>query len=471
MKLNISNPSLCLLLIFIGFAFKVARAEPPPLPRPDPRGCAKSNDAVKQRNAELYKKYAQGGTNDLLDKCRKVLDDHIASCDDEKKQNPNCQAIESSPPDATVTGGTRQTQITQADLLAKAANCHYSISHCYKYDAHFKKTYDGRTGNCLTGPDKVVIDASASDEDKEKARNVIRYYKDYQAQIQDAEAKCSRDDAAIYESQARDTEKAMGATAALDCMNHDDGTRVCTSRPNGSKFQTFPDGDKISTNGPMPAKIGDCSGSVLGDGVTVVTVKHCDHNNNSPVSITAYDAGGNARVVSGTCGPGATPDINICKLDTPIKANPVYFATLDKNSPLTDCVQNGYVLSCGEGYFQGLTTRPMTIWGFPYQYDETTGNGSQILARSQGTMFYDASRQALSYDALCTGGCSGSGVYTIDQSGRVVIVAAHAWGSRYSTWTGAPITPSTSYDSLKIQSVTTEKLAAGSSLFLQMPLR
>ena len=88
------------------------------------------------------------------------------------------------------------------------------------------------------------------------------------------------------------------------------------------------------------------------------------------------------------------------------------------------------------------------------------------LVRSTGILHYADGN--LSYDALCTGGCSGGGVY-VNSGGRQVAVTATSYGNRYANSGGAAVIPYEAYSGLKVQSVSADKLKQGTALFQTMP--
>lgn len=401
------------------------------------------------------------------------------------KQSYFCQKAQNSSNAADLNSGANQgfSEIHSqgVDQLVNSANCHYRVGTCYRIGSDFegKPVLDDVYSKCLS-VDKTSTSAT-TDAQMERGRDLVAaqdYIIEILSQVLMPEDKCWKNAGTQYEAQARQAmaDGFKGKTAeavkmeAINCITHDNSNRVC--QYTGTRGQRFSETDYEDPlrdkEGSSPARMGKdhCSGTLLGDGVTIVTAGHCTIDNAGTNEFTVHDRNGVAHYVDAHCVPGNFEffkvDISKCTTSKAIDANPVYLATLDSNVAGNNCVDENFVMRCGPGFFEDLSTREATIWVYPSGYN---------LTRTTGTMYYDSAKNILNYDAICTGGCSGGGVL-VDHNGRKVVVAANSWGNRYlADQSGANPALYSDWNSLKLQSVQTEKLENATLFFSEMPIQ
>lgn len=482
-----TNPSayvVILLALHMPMAFAgLSRAES----ADDDHGlCGVARRAMQQ---EIEKAQAELGkglhTKALLNNCARAFTEHHDKCSNpENLQQMGCKPKPPAVPNA-------KTSITgSADQLAAGfiedANCKRRIEQCVARGGiakHHGKEEDAWK-QCLNGDQLsfVPVPNEATPRDRDaSARNqllgrIYRLREDYK--------KCLKDRADAAEQLARKTledaaaARADGTRSAVDCIDKAQGIRVCGISENGERF-TPADGQR--EDGPIrdpeadrdnPAQVGKdrCSGTLLGNGTDVVTAGHClSGSGRQEVPITVRDADGQERTVTATCsgtyGGSGYDDLARCTLSQPVKANPVYFATHDPSVPGATCIDEGYTKRCGSGFFQNLTNKPVTVWGYPAGYDGLTRSTGTFTGTSESGWIWK--NGVLHHNLICTGGCSGSG-YIVDVGGQRVVVGAHSYGSIYGFQGGGSVPTYGQWQGLKIQSVSTEKLANATLLFTEL---
>lgn len=323
---------------------------------------------------------------------------------------------------------------------------------------------------------------AASPEDRNEYSAVLDYYKKVKGLLDPASA-CWRAAGEMDESDARGVLASRNRVqneetpkGAIDCINNDNGNRLCRYSQTGSRFENLDDPSKandptIADQKAGAAQLGDrCSGTLLGDGRTVVTAGHCTQASNKEdgfQQLAVYDADGKQHFVQGSCSPGqftrtTQTDVSVCKLSTPIgNPKPIYVAVNDPSVTGSGCRVSGYVKYCGDQYFQNLSQQPVQMAAYPGQFDESTLEISNQLHGTTGTMYYDTTTKNFSTDMMCTGGCSGGGYLITEPNGTSVVVSTHSYGWRFDNSGGGTVIPRDVWDSMRVQSVGAEQLQAG----------
>jgi len=448
-------------------------------------------EAIEKAQRELGKHLHM---KPLLNNCAQALTKHYDDCSsNERLAQFGCKtgagantAAQPSGSGSGITGAADK----MAGGLVEDANCKRRVSHCVSkggYAYRGQGTNEDAWKKCLNG-DKLsfspIPNAQTPRDRDASARNqllseVYRAEKSY-AECLEKRAKAAEDLArkTLQDSQAA---RSDGSRPDLSCVTKHQGNRECEVSRNGERF-TPADGQR--EDGPIrdpeadkhnPALVksanGHCSGTVLGDGQTVVTAGHCLDNGGraGERQITVRDSLGQEHVVTARCsgqfdGVGYS-DLAKCSLSQPIKANPVYFATHDPKIPGSGCVDDAYVKRCGTGFFEDLTNKPVTVYGYPSDQGLTRSTGTFTGTGTNGWLWKNG---VLYNDLLCTGGCSGSG-YIVDVNGQKVVVGAHSYNYVYRAGGGGGSIPTyQQWQNLRVQSVSTNKLADSSLLFQQL---
>ncbi len=439
-------------------------------------------ETIKKAQKELGKDLPMKA---LLNNCAQALTQHFDGCtSSERLAQMGCK----SGGGAAGGQGIPQAADKMAGGLVDDANCKRRVSHCVKQGGALKGqgTADDARKKCLNG-DKLSfspVENPQTPRDRDKSARNQLLYKIYLAEQSYTE--CLKKRAQAAEDLARQTlvdsqaARSDGARPALSCITHQNGHRECEVSRNGERF-TPADGQR--EDGPIrdpdadqhnPARVqgarGHCSGTLLGDGQTVVTAGHCLDNGgrDGERQITVRDSLGQEHVVAARCagqddGVGYS-DIAKCSLSQPIKANPVYFATHDPKVAGADCIDEGYIKRCGSGFFQNLTNKPVTVYGYPADQGLSRSTGTFTGTGSNGWLYKNG---LLYHDLLCTNGCSGSG-YIVDVGGQKVVVGAHSYGQTYFPGGGGSIPTYRQWQGMRVQSISTNKLANASLLFQQL---
>jgi hypothetical protein len=438
----------------------------------------------------LYRSYQPKlkGNLSLLDNCRDIYKRRFGDCDRYEKYRGDCNAAGET---AIEVEKARRPEIhsgfiAMAQGLTATANCAYAISHCYRNGTGNKGEMSANEAfNKCSG---AAGNAAKTTTGIEQSDQII--LKDFSDKLtwdlETSQYKCWRqigDSAeALANKTLADAKSANGGGPAMDCINNSSGNRVCQVSENGTQFKALEKGDEL--NGNSPAKLEtdhtSCSGTLLGDGVTVITAGHCTNklDKNGQPTISVYDKNGTLHKLPATCvrgmfderAPVDSVDSSYCRLSSPIAANPLYVATLDP-SQKTGCMTSGYLKKCAPDFFQRMSSSPVSMRAWPAQNDEATfKRNNSTLYQTTGTLYYDSSNQNLiTRNMLCTSGCSGGG-YIVDYGGEQVLVSAHSYGNDRSPGGGAHVIPVDLFKDLKIQSISTQKLAEGTFLFQSMPL-
>lgn len=423
----------------------------------------------------------------LLNNCAQTLTRHFDGCTSkESLARLGCKT--GGPPAPAAGQGIPQGADKMAASLVDDANCKRRVSHCVAKGGFIRGqgTRDEAWEKCLNG-DKLSYssvpnpqtprdrDASARNQLLLEALKAERAYTECLKQRAQASEELARK--TLDESMAA---RADGSRPALSCVNHNNGYRECEVSSNGERFVPA-DGQR--EDGPLrdpeadkynPAQVrgatGNCSGTLLGDGQTVVTAGHCLDNGgrSGEREITVRDSTGQEHRVQAQCsgqydGVGYS-DLARCSLSQPIKSNPVYFATHDPSVPGNGCIDEGYIKRCGSGFFQDLTNKPVTVYGYPGNQGLTRSTGTFTGTGTNGWLWKNG---LLYHDLLCTGGCSGSG-YIVDVNGQRIVVGAHSYGYSYTIGGGGAIPTYQQWQQLRVQSISTGKLANATLLFQQL---
>lgn len=431
----------------------------------------------------------------LLNNCAKALTSHLDNCTTPQRLTEfGCKSGSAQGGGGeSQTGSASGKGIPQAaDKMAAGfvddANCKRRLSHCVSQGNNFH----GRESNnqawqkCLHG-DKLsfspVPNPQTPRDRDASARNQL-LSEAYRAQQE--YTKCLKDRAKSAEELAEKTlldsiaARAHGATPAVNCINHDIGVRICEVSRDGQRISTadgqeeYQDARDPEADQHNPVHVeksgSHCSGTLLGDGQTVVTAGHCLENGGrgSEQRISVRDSTGQEHTVTARCsgqfdGVGYS-DIAKCSLPQPIKANPLYLATHDPQIQGAGCVDEGYIKRCGSGFFENLTNKPVTVYAYPADQGLTRSIGSITGTGTNGWIWKNG---VLYHDLLCTGGCSGSG-YIVNVDGQRVVVGASSFADRYRIGGGGTYPTYRQWQGLRVQSVSTEKLANGTLLFQRL---
>lgn len=448
--------------------------------------CVEPLEVLTSKHKDLYAKAKKEMTGKLdgLNECQEKIQKHIEACSSESTNSPLCQGDTSPRIASSQNISNMSDDLTR--MLIQNANCLWSVSSCYVSGNMAKQRVSIQNWSFCTK------EADADNEADKKTIN--NYYYDYNNSIERTQSQCFKQAADSYERQARENLAKSAATKtpeefaqqAIDCITHDNGNKVCVFRTSGgSHFEkvSYLEGscneqsDKRSctenVKNNSPARLDGCSGTLLGDGESIVTAGHCTKNATSQM-VEVFDKDNRKMHIQANCAVGIDEevrgtDVSVCKLTQPIKANPTYLATYDANVSGSGCETTGYIMKCGEGFFQNLTQHPVSMMAYPTQYDRETGSTTKDLYWTKGVLLWDKETKNLQTDMLCTGGCSGGG-YTINYEGRNVVVGAHGYTNRYvAGYGGAAVIPNNSFNSLKVQSISDDKLAYGKILFEEMP--
>lgn len=444
--------------------------------------CSITPEDLYEKNNEFYKKAKSSAQSDAsqLDKCHKLFKEHLDNCIETFKVSDFCKQAGTLPASDPGMLNAAKNQISQ---FVQSANCHWLVGACYK-------DMRSATGGSASGaPDRYkTCPHNKIKSQGEATRAAKEYGQNFYQEIDNLQGDCWRAKGSDFETKARQTlmqskelETKDASLGAIDCMNHGNGQRVCRYSPGGSRFKVtsmeddYPDvGDASpgkNTNFEQKPGAG-CSGTLLGDGSTYVTVGHC-YKDNPEQLLAVTDKDGKIQYAKASCAPGEYSDSNpvdiaFCKLKEPVAAKPVYYATLDESNMGSNCTDNGYVMSCGQGFFQNLSNQPVKMWAYPSQVDLNTGQVSRTLVETTGVMKYDTDTKLLTTDMMCTNGCSGAG-YHVNVNGRTVIVGAAAYTTYEDISADAAVTPTETYKRLAVQSISTDKLESGNLLFQMMP--
>lgn len=205
-----------------------------------------------------------------------------------------------------------------------------------------------------------------------------------------------------------------------------------------------------------------CSGSVLGDGRTVLTAGHCFSDpgrSNAQMTVTGSD--GQTYERRADCNAGRYdfvrgPDLAMCRLQEPVPAHPTYMATVDNSVQGERCVPTGYVLRCPANYFQRNSSGQVTTIGYPEGY-----NGQLVRSNGQYAVTRENNQNFVNYNTWTQPGSSGGGVVTTIDGYRVIL-APVSDGPNMNPLQGGGIVPYyRDVSRLRIQSVPTHMLAGG----------
>lgn len=458
--------------------------------------CSQRVDLLS-KNSLIYNKYAatMGDPMDLI-RCREGYEKHIKFCDNELRKNKFCGQ------DLNELKSTEGSAIPDKSKISikihvNRANCFYALSSCYRMGNDYKEKRQELEAQCFHKQKEVegmALEDSATRTKAADPRSLKLYTSDVYSQVLNPESSCWERNANSYEHEAKiilqgakncSTEE-QRAGMAINCIDHDNGNRVCVFHESGGSRLTEYTDERTAATAAAEGNVStanleldECSGTVLGDGLTVVTAGHCTKNiadgKTEEREISAYDKNGQIQKLTAICGRGVysqntAPDISICKLSRKIEAADVSAAFYDSNVKGSECQRDEYIWRCGDEYFQNKTKKVATMYAFPRQFDPNNNTVRANMVRTTGTLIYDPLTKNLTYDMLCTGGCSGAGVI-INENGRNVLLAADNYGSRYEASGGSSTVPYETYKNLKLQSISTEKLTAGSELFQQMPFQ
>ncbi len=448
--------------------------------------CLRSKDELDQANAKLYQTAKSQVTNgtEILDRCYKGTTDFLDRCSREKTALQSCRNVDEKLEVSAM--GLSEAGDALIDRFVTYANCHFAMSTCYRRGPLAKQSLASEVMSlCNDGVNTLPAGEQTA---------IYDYYQAYFRDLKDDQFKCWRKAGDGYESLAENTlkEQVSKDPAALeqqsvDCVDHDNGNRVCVfTASGGSRFREVPNGgaDAIA-EGASPARLsfqsgGKCSGTLLGDGRTVVTSGHCTSSGSAVNPIEVFDSTGKSHLVSARCESGYSTgyqsisntvenDFSICHLDQRIISNPIYVATYSPMMAGNGCSSSGFVMTCGRGYFENLSQKPVTMTAFPVQRDGVTmAVAEPKMMWTTGVLRWDNVSRNLKSDMICTGGCSGAG-YLVNEGGRQVLVAVHGYDNRYASGKGGgPTIPSEDFTDIYVASIDTGKLAAGGELFQTM---
>lgn len=452
--------------------------------------CALTNKQLNDKVDELYRSYQPKlqGNPALLDTCRDIYKGRFGDCDRYEKYRGDCNAAGNA---AIEVEKARRPEmhsgfISMAQGLTSTANCAYAISHCYRNGTGHKGETSANDAFDKCSGAAGTAAKTATGVEKNDQTTLKEFSDQLTWGLETSQYKCWRQIGDAAEALAHktlaDAKSALGGAGVIDCIDNNSGNRVCQVSENGTQFKAIEKGEEL--NGNSPAKLEtsktSCSGTLLGDGLTVMTAGHCTDklDKDGQPTISVYDKYGTLHKVSATCvrglynkdAPLDTVDSSYCRLSSPIAANPVYVATLDP-SQKTGCTTVGYLKKCAPDFFQGLSSSPVSMRAWPAQYNEVDFKRSDnTLYQTTGTLYYDSSNHNLfTNNMLCTSGCSGGG-YLVDHHGEQVLVSAHSYGYDKFPGGGAHVIPVDLFKDLKIESISTRKLAEGTFLFQSMPL-
>jgi hypothetical protein len=297
-----------------------------------------------------------------------------ASCDDamtDITEDDVKEMIKTHPEKYGINGSTRAV----IDRQVNEANCVRLRAHCAK------NVLDTKNASCFSG--------TAPGYQGE----VVAYINSYMS--------CMESVAASMEQGARDIlsppkkageedvniverSRAIGATDTLECKPKD-GYRFCEYKQTGFNPNvaiaepvnpTPPDpmpvlptpetlhGEPFQATAPAVLP-NTCPGTILGDGVTVITSPTCQVMQNNPqMIIQSVTASGQKVSVPATCDSSDKSNVGDsveCKLKATQQAKPLYL--LQSNNELKTCRTDGWVMSCPESFIEQSLQKRVKVLG------------------------------------------------------------------------------------------------------------
>ncbi|MGE4130989.1 MAG: serine protease [Bdellovibrionales bacterium] len=460
-----------------------------------PRQCG---NPLKEDQAFIESEYKKAQAKIGLESpdLKKCLDYATAlnkKCHDVEKDDKDCKERMGGILKALDTKSMSGQSNRLIETSTKFANCQRKIGFCYtdgsengqaEAEAILKKCYSEARRQAETN--QKIPNAAAADRAIEygaiKEFTQALYWRGKSIRdCYEAEGKKTEEEAQKrwLESAGLKTEEQFKKEKFF-CFTGDTGIRICRFDETGKqnfRESAFEDAnpDKAGTN---PVRLFDpktqrsqCSGSLLGDGQTVVTAGHCfgsegTQRTGETREILVHDKDGVGHYVQATCNTDyqttTTLDSGVCKLATPVPANPVYFAAHDPAIKGKECQTEGYVMRCPTSFFSGLNNQPAYTLGYPAQYR---------LTRSDGVLTFDPRTNNLTYNMPITGGNSGGGVY-VNYGGRLIQVSTATFGNRFQAalpdGAGGPLISIDTLNRLRVQSVTENKLINSQIFFANM---